>query len=339
MLKYNPNDRYDWIKVKKCIEKIKMKRKITEKNMEIDNIQKDLENLKNSQKNGNKINEQYSENNIEIKNNHNKQEKNLHKICNICEEFHDYVPYCCFACSNSFCHKCLNALIKYRALKLELGYNILKCGTYHCSNLFVHDILKVFLSNETNEILQTYLGQTLPINQNNNQFNNNRPLMPKIISPQNINIMSFHYEDNRHQKNKSIRHLEKKIEKESETIIKCRSCNRQTKTNQIITLCCEHKYCKKCVTSFCEENIMNQKFNEIKCLVCKRDLDYEIIRANTRTEIFEEYDEFLLHKNIVVCQFCKHNNFFDENQGDTLYKCERCSRFLNRQNKNIRYFF
>ena len=122
----------------------------------------------------------------------------------------------------------------------------------------------------------------------------------------------------------------------------CSICRKDILIEQIITLDCEHKFCRQDLRRRLSEKIMRSDFspNDLVCSTCFASIGYNIIKNLVAKELFEKYDQALLKGIIgsskpqiqpplkIICGGCSEKFEVSEIRSlDCDHKfCERCLR-------------
>lgn len=124
----------------------------------------------------------------------------------------------------------------------------------------------------------------------------------------------------------------KKIEKNRKTTkeetqatkIICEICLNKFGIENLLTLSCDHRFCKFCLLKDWETKLNELKINDNFWICpkekCRQRIDHEIIKANMPPQLFLKYDELLLNhtmKNLENLQNLKEN--------EKLVNCPQCS--------------
>ena len=91
---------------------------------------------------------------------------------------------------------------------------------------------------------------------------------------------------------------DKEISKTPEVyLMQCKICMFDVKIEQTVTLECEHRFCKSCISSHCESRIKAGLISHSLMICpeenCGKHINYFIIKANVSAENFAKYDTFL----------------------------------------------
>ena len=101
-------------------------------------------------------------------------------------------------------------------------------------------------------------------------------------------------------------------------MIKCPICLEEIKIQEIITLNCDHKFCKFCVSNHCESKIESGLFSSSLMICpqdnCKHPINYYIIKACLYVKSFEKYDAFLTKHSLESNNFNSHESSLDKDQ-------------------------
>lgn len=104
----------------------------------------------------------------------------------------------------------------------------------------------------------------------------------------------------------------------------CEVCTNEFKVEDLLTLSCEHRFCKNCLLQDWETKVNEFKIskNFWICLKenCGEQIDYEIIRANMPPKLFLKYDELLLNHTVKNIE-----NFTDLKENEKQVTCPECS--------------
>ena len=210
-----------------------------------------------------------------------------------------------FDCGHDFCLKCLYFRIN-ETCKVSKDYStILQCPSQFCHSVLDINKLKPFLNEKIIKYLEN-LNKTPLIK--NNISNDPR------INDKPINI-------------KQMKSEEEKIDNFQKTkLIQCGKCKIEISTADIITLSCEHKFCKHCMKEEWEAEI--KSCHDLKCLTCSTEIDFPIIKHNLSEDLLQKYDKYLLEKVMYASTPRNNENkhFGFENKSENILYCPKCHK-------------
>ena len=99
--------------------------------------------------------------------------------------------------------------------------------------------------------------------------------------------------------------------------IMCDICKNSFSSEDILTLNCEHKFCKNCWKKDAIEKIQSEV--DLNCFICSKEVDFHILESNLPKEFAQKYDQYLLNKLI---QNEKIQQNHKENQFENMYHKE-----------------
>jgi hypothetical protein len=125
-------------------------------------------------------------------------------------------------------------------------------------------------------------------------------------------------------------------EKKSETKIRvnCPICLDEIPSDKIYILdCCDHKFCKNCITEYTRMKITDGETDSLTCpvLTCKREIEVKEIKQLLNSQEMKKYEDFSLKKALskipTVC-YCPNrlcNNAIDVVGCESCMKCPACA--------------